>query len=46
MNKPQWRDRTRQMQQVLQATVGYQQAADEILQFTELITQGTRCNVG
>ncbi|MDF5729574.1 MAG: glycosyltransferase [Rhizonema sp. PD38] len=46
MNEPQWREHTRQIQQVLQATVGYQQAADEILRFTELITKETRCNVG
>ena len=46
MDEPQWGERTRQMQQVLQATVGYQQAADEILRFTELITEETRCNVG
>ncbi|MDF5717662.1 MAG: glycosyltransferase [Rhizonema sp. NSF051] len=46
MNEPQWRDHVRQMQQVLQATVGYQQAADEILWFTELITEETRYNVG
>jgi MGT family glycosyltransferase len=45
MDERQWQARARQMQQLLQATVGYQQAADEILRFTKSITKETRYNL-